>query len=588
MAPPSGQIRPGRYLAFFVFIVVLLYTLVFATGDHQAKPKLGIDLQGGTRVTLSARTLDGGTPERESLQQARQIIENRVNGIGVSGTEVVLDGSNIVITVPGDQGEQAKELGQTAQLRFREVVQVVPAETPPAQQPPASEDPGATPPPSTGASTPPTGASTPPTGTSNAPQGRPAPAVAAQPEEEPSQPPTSDPPADDTADDESETAKQIQEAKAVRQAATLVPSEDGTVQADPAAQQAALAALDCSKPDPLVGNDDPDLPLVACDQEGTAKYILTPSFLQGTQISDANSSVNPEGVGYVVTLDFKSEGTRIWADYTTANVGKQAAFVLDTQVVSAPEIREPISGGQTQISGGAGGGFSADEAQSLADILKYGSLPLSFDNSEAETVSATLGLASLEAGLIAGAVGLVLVFLYSIFYYRMLGVLTGLSIVLSGVIVYAVLVLLGRWIGFTLDLAGVAGFIVAIGITADSFVVYFERLKDEMREGRTFRSAVPRAWVRARRTILSADAVMFLAAAVLYVLAVGQVKGFAFTLGMSTVLDLIVVFFVTHPLVALAAKSKFLSSPKMSGLGKVRRTGGSRAETRGRAATKEA
>jgi preprotein translocase subunit SecD len=583
VAPPSGQIRPGRYLAFFVFIVVLLYTLVFATGDHQAKPKLGIDLQGGTRVTLSARTLDGGTPERAALEQARQIIENRVNGIGVSGTEVVLDGSNIVITVPGDEGEQAKELGQTAQLRFREVVQVVPAETPPAEQPPAPEDPGSTPPP-TGASAPPTGASAPPTGESNAPQGRPAPAVAAQPEDEPSQPPE-----DDAAqDDDSETAKQIQEAKAVRQAETLVPSEDGTVQADPAAQQAALAALDCSKPDPLVGNDDPKLPLVACDQEGTAKYILTPSFLQGTQISDANSSVNPEGVGYVVTLNFKSDGTRIWADYTTANVGKQAAFVLDTQVVSAPEIREPISGGQTQISGGAGGGFSADEASSLAEVLKYGSLPLSFDNSEAETVSATLGLASLEAGLIAGAVGLVLVFLYSIFYYRMLGVLTGLSIVLSGVIVYAFLVLLGRWIGFTLDLAGVAGFIVAIGITADSFIVYFERLKDEMREGRTFRSAVPRAWVRARRTILSADAVMFLAAAVLYALAVGQVKGFAFTLGMSTVLDLIVVFFVTHPLVALAAKSKLLSNPKLSGLGKVRHSGGSRAETRGRAATKEA
>jgi len=576
VAPPSGQIRPGRYLAFFVFIVVLLYTLVFATGDHQAKPKLGIDLQGGTRVTLTARTLDGGTPERESLEQARQIIENRVNGIGVSGTEVVLDGSNIIITVPGDQGEQAKELGQTAQLRFREVIQVVPAESaPPAEEPPASEDPGTTTPPATGASTPPTGASAPPTGASNAPQGRPAPAVAAQPEDDPAD------------QDESETAKQIREAKAVRQAKTLVPSEDGTVQADPAAQQAALAALDCSKPDPLVGNDDPDLPLVACDQEGTAKYILSPSFLEGTQIADANSSVNPEGVGYVVTLNFKSEGTRIWADYTTANVGKQAAFVLDTQVVSAPEIREPISGGQTQISGGAGG-FSADEAQSLADVLKYGSLPLSFDNSEAETVSATLGLASLEAGLIAGAVGLVLVFFYSIFYYRMLGVLTGLSIALSGVIVYAVLVLLGRWIGFTLDLAGVAGFIVAIGITADSFIVYFERLKDEMREGRTFRSAVPRAWVRARRTILSADAVMFLAAAVLYVLAVGQVKGFAFTLGMSTVLDLIVVFFVTHPLVALAAKSKLLSSPKLSGLGKVQRPGGSRVETRGRAATKEA
>ncbi|MGH3849902.1 MAG: MMPL family transporter, partial [Pseudonocardiaceae bacterium] len=181
------------------------------------------------------------------------------------------------------------------------------------------------------------------------------------------------------------------------------------------------------------------------------------------------------------------------------------------------------------------------------------------------------GLASLRAGLLAGLLGLAVVFVYCLFYYRALGVLTILSLVLSGVIVYAVLVLLGRWIGFTLDLAGIAGFIVAIGITADSFVIFFERLKDEIREGRTFRSAVPRAWVRARRTILSADAVSFLAAAVLYILAVGQVKGFAFTLGMSTVLDLVVVFLVTHPLVAMASKSRVLSRPELSGLGSAHR-----------------
>jgi preprotein translocase subunit SecD len=597
VASPSGQIRPGRYLAFFLFIVVLLYTLVFATPDHQLNPKLGIDLQGGTRVTLTARTEDGSAPAREALEQARQIIENRVNGIGVTGTEVVLDGNNLIITVPGEEGEQAKDLGQTAQLRFREVVQAFPVDPAQSEQPPPSTDPSQPPasstPPSSGASAPPSA--------SNAPQGRSAPAVAGQPSGEPSQPPSSAPPASESAppaDDEEatdeagtidpETAQQIQEAKALRQAATLVPGADGTPE-DQAAQQAALVALDCSKPDPLVGNDDPALPLVACDQEGTAKYILGPTFLQGTEISDANSAANPEGVGYVVTLNFKSEGTRTWADYTTANVGKQAAFVLDTQVVSAPEIREPISGGETQISGGAGGGFSADEAKGLADVLKYGSLPLSFDTSEAETVSATLGLASLQAGLIAGALGLLLVFVYCLFYYRMLGLLTILSLALSGVIVFGVLVLLGRWIGFTLDLAGVAGFIVAIGITADSFVVFFERLKDEIREGRTFRSAVPRAWIRARRTILSADAVMFLAAGVLYLLAVGQVRGFAFTLGMSTVLDLVVVFFVTHPLVALASKSKMLSNPRFSGLGAVQRMAGNRrAGARGGSVVKEA
>ena len=242
--------------------------------------------------------------------------------------------------------------------------------------------------------------------------------------------------------------------------------------------------------------------------------------------------------------------------------------------MSAPTIQGAIYG-TTEISGQ----FSQAQAQNLAGVLRYGSLPLSFESSEAQTVSATLGLASLQAGLIAGGIGLLLVFVYCLIYYRVLGVLTILSLVLSGVIVFAVLVLLGRWIGFTLDLAGVAGFIVAIGITADSFVIFFERLKDEMREGRTFRSAVPRGWVRARRTILSADAVSFLASAVLYLLAVGQVKGFAFTLGLSTVLDLVVVFLVTHPLVALASSSRVFGSPALSGLGAVAKIGAERRQT---------
>jgi len=271
----------------------------------------------------------------------------------------------------------------------------------------------------------------------------------------------------------------------------------------------------------------------------------------------------------VVSLDFKGDGGSKWGKFTTANTQQQVAVVLDSQVVSAPNINEPILGGSTQISGT----FTQKEADQLANVLKYGSLPLSFEASEAETVSATLGLASLEAGLLAGGIGLGLVFIYCLFYYRLLGILTIMSLLLSGGIVYAVLVLLGRWIGFTLDLAGIAGFIVSIGITADSFVVFFERLKDEVREGRSFRSAVPRAWIRSRRTILSADAVSFLASAILYVIAVGQVKGFAFTLGMSTVLDLVVVFLVTHPLVTLASKSKFLSNPKVSGLGGAQQAG---------------
>ncbi|HEV2781307.1 MAG TPA: protein translocase subunit SecD [Actinophytocola sp.] len=591
MATPAGHFRPWRYLASFLFIVALLYALVFATGDHQPKPKLGIDLQGGTRVALTARTESGDAPSREALNEARRIIETRVNGIGVSGAEVVLDGNQIVITVPGEGGDQAKTLGQTARLYFREVVQgpIPVGPQPDQQQPPPTS--GSQPPPTSGSQTPPSAGSQP---SSGAPQGRPAPAAAGQPTSpSPSPtPPATGQPADPAAactkykqDLDSynadvaakrppavETSTLIKEAKECRQNPVLAPSPDGTAQADQAAQQAAVATLDCSPghKDPLVGNDDPNLPLAACDRKEPIAYILGTSFLDGRQISDANSQVDDQGVGYVVILNFHSEGSKTWATYTTEHVGKQAAFVLDTEVVSAPTIQEAIVGGSTRINGGTGG-FKQSEAKDLANVLKYGSLPLSFESSEAETVSATLGLSSLRAGLIAGAIGLALVFVYCLFYYRMLGILTILSLVLSASIVFAVLVLLGRWIGFTLDLAGVAGYIVAIGITADSFVVFFERLKDEVREGRTFRSAVPRGWARARRTILSADAVILLASVVLYVLAVGQVRGFAFTIGMSTVLDIVVVFLVTHPLVALASTSKLLSSPRFSGLGAVQR-----------------
>lgn len=565
MAPPAGQIRPARYLAAFVAIVAVLYALVFLTGDRKATPKLGIDLQGGTRVTLTARTEDGSAPSSEQLAQAKDIIDRRVNGIGVSGAEVVQDGNNLVITVPGEEGEQAKSLGVTAKLRFRKVTQAIAAQQPPA--------PTTTPPPSGATTTPPaSGATTPPAAgtTSPTPQGRAAPEQAAQqPTPTPTAPaPTSAPGATTTAPSTPTTSFESPQGPADPEAAAEVAKLRETRQStDQAVQQQALLALDCLAEDPLLGFDDANLPLVTCAQDDTEKFILDPAFLDGQRIENAAAGPNPQGAGYVVTLDFDDEGTKTWGDFTSANVGERAAFVLDGEVVSAPTINEPILGGSTEVSGR----FNQRTATDLANVLKYGSLPLSFENSEAETVSATLGIASLRAGMIAGGIGLALVMVYCLFYYRALGVLTILSLALSGVVVYAVLILLGRWIGFTLDLAGVAGFIIAIGITADSFVIFFERLKDEIRDGRTFRSAVPRGWVRARRTILSADAVSFIAAAVLYALAVGQVKGFAFTLGMSTVLDLVVVFLVTYPLVLLASKNKFLSRPSMSGLGAVQR-----------------
>jgi preprotein translocase subunit SecD len=582
----------------FVGVVAALYALVFFTGDGSPTPKLGIDLQGGTRVTLQARTADGAEPPREQLLQAQSIIQERVDGLGVGGAEVVLDGSNLTITVPGQEGEQARSLGQTAQLRFRPVLgSPIPATLPPtdpaapgaadpnappatpAPNAPVTTDPNAPPAPpadqvpTTAPAEQPVGAadpdlptvrtdvapianSTPLAGTTPTPE--PTPPVAT-PAPAPAPAPVAPAPANPA---DPELAAEIDAAKALRQST------------DPTAQSFALTTLDCAARDPLRGYDDPNLPLVTCSQDGLEKYVLGPTFLNGDQIDNAQAQQNQQGVGWVISLTFKSEGAATWGSYTTANVGTAAAFVLDGEVVSAPTINGPIFG-TTEISGR----FNQETAQQLAGVLRYGSLPLSFESSEAQTVSATLGLASLQAGLIAGGIGLLLVFVYCLIYYRVLGLLTILSLVLSGLVVYAVLVLLGRWVGFTLDLAGVAGFIVAIGITADSFVIFFEYLKDEVRQGRTFRSAVPRGWVRARRTILSADAVSFLAAAVLYILAVGQVKGFAFTLGLSTVLDLVVVFLVTHPLVALASNSRVFGSSSMSGLGTMARLGAERKRT---------
>ena len=304
---------------------------------------------------------------------------------------------------------------------------------------------------------------------------------------------------------------------------------------------------------------------MTCSTDHNQVYLLDKSIISGEQIKNASSGMNNQSGEYVVQVEFKPDAASVWADFTASHVGTQTAFVLDSQVVSAPQIEEAIPGGNTQITGQ----FNAQTAKELANVLKYGSLPLSFESSEAETVSATLGLTSLRAGLIAGAIGLALVLLYSLLYYRVLGVLTALSLVASGAMVFAILVLLGRYIDYTLDLAGIAGLIIGIGMTADSFVVFFERIKDEIREGRSFRSAVPRGWARARKTIISGNAVTFLAAVVLYVLAVGQVKGFAFTLGLTTILDVVVVFLVTWPLVYLASKSTTLAKPAFNGLGAV-------------------
>jgi preprotein translocase subunit SecD len=572
VASSSAPVHPARYLSVFLVLLIGVYLLVFLTGDKRAHPKLGIDLRGGTRVTLTARTPDGSRPSREALAQAQQIISARVNGLGVSGSEVVVDGDNLVITVPGNDGNEARNLGQTARLYIRPVIQVIPAQPaqepkPAPQQPPAGAPPGAPPAPggpAPGAGPPPAQPAPPPAQPGAQPRPYPLdPTPPPSPPPSPAPPAPGAPPAADLPappDPRKDLADRIAAEKNWRQ------STRQGIQYLALQYQATM----CGKDDILAGNDDPNLPLVTCSTDHKAAYLLAPSIISGDQIQNATSGMNQRGIGYVVDVQFKPAAANVWADYTAAHVGEQTAFALDSQVVSAPRINEAIPGGRTQISGGDPP-FTAGTARQLANVLKYGSLPLSFEASEAQTVSATLGLTSLRAGLIAGGIGLILVLLYSLFYYRALGLLTALSLICSGAMVFAILVLLGRYINYTLDLAGIAGLIIGIGTTADSFVVFFERIKDEIREGRSFRSAVPRGWVRARKTIVSGNAVTFLAAAVLYFLAIGQVKGFAFTLGLTTILDLVVVFLVTWPLLYLASKSPRLAKPAFNGLGAVQR-----------------
>lgn len=509
----------------FTLLVVLMYCLVFFTGDGKATPKLGIDLQGGTRVTLTP----SGNPTDDQLRQAQTILLNRVNGMGVSGSEVQIDGSNLVITVPGSNADQARNLGTTAKLVVRPVMEALGPDTVIKDQ---------------------------------------------QPVVKPNKNET-------TIEARKREIKALQE---FRQG-PLKDANGKTLAADQQIKilKANADKMSCKAADRFAGNDDPARPLLTCDSEGQ-KYILAPSPLvdtdnpKGARLDGA--MIDPDSVdggfdnnqGHTyVSFSFKDKGVDAWARVTSTYLGQQVAIVLDSEVVSAPSIREAISTGSTQITGA----FNTEEAIALANNLKYGALPLNFASPDGtpggkvDTVPASLGIASLNAGLIAGLVGLILVFVFALAVYRMLGFLTIFSLIGTGALVYASLVLLGRWIGYTLDLSGVAGLIIGIGTTADSFVVLFERIKDEIREGRSFRSAVPRGWNKARRTIVTGNAVTLIASVVLYVLAVGEVRGFAFTIGLTTVFDLVIVFTVTAPLCIIASHWRFMSKPAFNGLGKL-------------------
>jgi preprotein translocase subunit SecD len=513
VAPPNAP-KPGRPLAVLALGLLVLFGIMAITGNW--KPKLGLDLQGGTSITLTASTPDGGAPSAESMAQALEIIRNRVDGAGAAEAEVSIQGSNnIIVQVPGVGEEELVQLiGQTAELRFRPVLAVIEGGAP-APTPTTSPTDGASPTQSPAPAPSPTE-----TATTPSPQASPAsPAPTPQP--------------------------------------TAVQPEGDASGAPTPEQMTALNGFDCATIQPGA-LDDPSKPLITCDREGTTRFLLGPADIVGTDITDATAGIPQGDTAWVVNLEFSSKAAdtfyRVTQDLSQkAPPQSSFAIVLDGRVMSFPEVNEPIPGGRAQITGN----FTQQEAQDLANILKYGALPLTFATSEVTTVSPSLGSEQLRAGLIAGAVGLVLVVVYSLLFYRALGMVSIMSLAVAAALTYATVVLLGVAIGFTLILAGVIGVIVAIGITADSFVVFFERVRDEIREGRTIRTAVERGWIRGRRTILVADAVTFLAAVVLYFLAIGRVQNFAFTLGLTTLIDVVVVFLFTKPFVTLLVRRKF-------------------------------
>ena len=501
--------------------------------------RLGLDLRGGTSVILQPRISAGqeGKVTNESIDQAVSIIRQRVNSLGVAESEVVAQGSGtnrqILISVPGESGERVVELvGQTAELRFRQVLATGGAVEAPAPAPAASTT--ATP------------AATPSGSSSKLSK---------------SAPYFADP-------------APIVTPKATAPAPASTPESDAQSQAVAAAGEILsqqFAALDCTKEESTRGGggDSPDLPLVTCDRDGSARYVLGPAEVLGTQVKNASAAIDQEGSGgWFVALDFNKEGSGKFSAVTQrvtslAAPQNQVAIVLDGLVVSAPRIISAITGGSAQITGD----FTQQEASDLANVLKYGSLPLAFDRGEVQQVSPTLGTDQLRAGLLAGGLGLILVVIYSLLYYRALGLVTVGSLGLAALMLYMTVVVLGENIGFTLTLAGIAGAIVAIGITADSFIIYFERLRDEIREGRSLRSAVEMGWQRARRTIIISDIVSLIAALLLYIFAIGNVRGFAFALGLTTVIDLIIVFLFTKPIITVLANLKFFRDGNpMSGL----------------------
>jgi preprotein translocase subunit SecD len=605
---PGGGVtvsRPGRYLAVLAaLIIVMLATIIGGTIAHPGswhskfKVGLGLDLSSGTSVTLLAVGPHGGVPNQTAMNQAIAILESRVNATGVTGATVQQQGQQYInVSIPGKSARQISPLLSAAVLEFRQVLLcttlspsppspqcVTGAHGPVAKAGLPSSGPTSTP-------TLPTPTPTPsPSGTKASTSPTPSPSrtaagsgqvvrarqLAASPTPSPS-----------PSGSRSRTPSASPSPSPSPSGSATIPAATLFVTGAPSMVSPATLALfkkvDCANPNwqqNVYGRDpshwtDPKAQIVSCDKQGM-KYVLGPAIVLGTWLTGENASLNQTNQ-WVVNFSLNGQGTRAFgaktlqmnqAYYNAAggfqtSVLNQFAIVLDGKIISAPTVQQPITTGQGLISGN----FTKKSAGDLATVLKYGQLPVSFQNQQTQSVSAQLGASQLTAGLIAAAIGLALVVLYSLLYYRGLALVSVFSLATSALLTWLSVVLLTKYQGYTLSLAGVAGLIVAIGITADSFVVFFERLRDEVREGRSLRAAVERGWTRARRTILVSDTVSFLAALLLYIFAIGDVRGFAFTLGLTTLIDVVVVFLFTKPMVTLLARTKFYGDGrKWSGL----------------------
>ncbi|WP_313814890.1 protein translocase subunit SecD [Glutamicibacter sp.] len=504
-----SSIRPvkqARKALLWLLVVIIVATGVLVggvvTGKTTFAPKLALDLEGGTQMILAPRVQGNEAITQEQLDQAVEIIRQRVDGAGVTESEITTQsGRNVVVSMPGVPSQETRDLIQaSANMEFRPVLIAGPYNAVPEDQRTPEKD---------------------------------LPKPTGEPEN-----------ASDTNWITPELYKEFE-------------------------------AYDCAAEENNTSETthDPAKPMISCDERAQAKYILGPQEIPGDQISNAYAQlargVNGSVTGdWVVVIEFNPDGTKTFADTTQRLISLQGsrnqfAIVLDGKTISAPTTNAVIADGRPQISGG----FTQETAQALAEQLKYGALPISFEIQSEQQVSATLGADQLKAGLIAGIIGLVLVFIYSIFQYRALGFVTIASLIVSGYLTYLALVLLGWGMNYRLSLAGVAGLIVAIGLIADSFIVYFERVRDELRDGRPLASAIDVGWGRAKRTILASKAVNLLAAVVLYIVAVGNVRGFAFTLGLTAIIDLIVVYGLTHPMLVLLSRTKFFADGhRFSGL----------------------